>query len=519
MPSIGSRLAVFSTLIALLAIILYISAWRNELFPLHNILCAAHASHDYISNPHSASWKSWWHPQRTSGQPAIPAPKQGGGVFSKDWNILYHLGGNGPWVEKVDGVVEGGIEVPEGCSVDQVHMMSRHSERYPTVKAGTRMLNLMQKMKDAGITYEGDLQFFNYWEFFSTDPQAQFEHLTTTGPFSGTLGAFTTGVKLRTRYHNLLSPPLSHSRKTSLWASDCPRVIDTARYFSAGFFGLNWNDTATLHIIPETAQLGGDTLTPGDTCLAYLTDKEEGHDKGAVMLAKYRRTYLSAVRERLLKQNPGINFMDDEIYAMQEMCGFEITVRGSSHWCDVFTQQEFLSFEYARDVIHYYRSGPGTRYGGVMGLLWLNAMVKLLVEGPSAGPLFFSFVHDGDIVPMLTALDLFPDKNHLPITHIAHDRKWRTSQVSPMSGRVIFERLTCPSQPYDTASTSNETFVRVNINDGIVAIPGCASGPGHSCPLSEFEARVAMRGRELGDFRERCGLGREAPGRISFLHQ
>jgi len=43
---------------------------------------------------------------------------------SKDrWNILYHLGGNGPWIEKVDGVTEGGINVPEGCEVDMVHMV------------------------------------------------------------------------------------------------------------------------------------------------------------------------------------------------------------------------------------------------------------------------------------------------------------------------------------------------------------------------------------------------------------
>jgi hypothetical protein len=42
---------------------------------------------------------------------------------------------------------------------------------------------------------------------------------------------------------------------------------------------------------------------------------------------------------------------------MQEMCGFEIMVRGMSKWCDVFTQAEWLGFEYARDVLHYYRAG------------------------------------------------------------------------------------------------------------------------------------------------------------------
>lgn len=77
------------------------------------------------------------------------------------WNILYHVGGNGPWIQKIDGVVEEGFEPPPGCEVDQVHMvsewqyqrnrrkhngessytnicpqMSRHAERYPTTGAG-----------------------------------------------------------------------------------------------------------------------------------------------------------------------------------------------------------------------------------------------------------------------------------------------------------------------------------------------------------------------------------------------
>lgn len=45
------------------------------------------------------------------------------GLGSSTWNILYHLGGNGPWIKKVDGVVDGGVDVPEGCKVEQVHMV------------------------------------------------------------------------------------------------------------------------------------------------------------------------------------------------------------------------------------------------------------------------------------------------------------------------------------------------------------------------------------------------------------
>jgi len=215
------------------------------------------------------------------------------------------------------------------------------------------------------------------------------------------------------------------------------------------------------------------------------------------------------------------------------MCGFETIVRGTSHWCDVFTKDEFLSFEYARDLVHYYRAGPGTPWGALMGWLWLNATTNLLLEGLTAGPFFFSLwvtyaifldysadlssVHDGDITPMLTALDVFPDAEHLPVRHRAENRKWKQSQVAPMSGRVIFELLSCGA--IRGAAVGAAKYVRININDGIVALPGCESGPGKSCPLLEFQARIKQKGEAVGDFRSQCGASHDSPERITFLRQ
>lgn len=175
------------------------------------------------------------------------------------------------------------------------------------------------------------------------------------------------------------------------WASDSTRVIETAKHFALGFFGIDYEKSATaaLEVISEHSSLGADTLTPGRTCLANRRDHKEGQKKGYRLMGQYRAIYLVPIRERLLEQT-GMTFDDQEIYAMQEMCGFETTVRGRSDWCDVFTQEEFLSFEYARDLLHYYRAGPGQRYAASMGWLWLNATTNLLLEGPKAGLLFFS---------------------------------------------------------------------------------------------------------------------------------
>jgi hypothetical protein len=116
---------------------------------------------------------------------------------------------------------------------------------------------------------------------------------------------------------------------------------------------------------------------------------------------------------------------------------------------------------------------------------------------------------------MITALDVINDDEHLPITHIQHDRKWRKSQVSPMGGRIIFELLSCTTGN----SSKPEKFVRLNINDGITSLPDCNSGPGQSCPLAEFAARTKKKGEEVEDFREICDLSEDVAEKITFLHQ
>jgi acid phosphatase len=252
------------------------------------------------------------------------------------------------------------------------------------------MLALFERLQATNVTLNGDLAFANDWQFFTSTPAEHFESLVSTGVYAGTLEAFTTGVKLRTRYKDLLDEAL-RSTPISFWASDSERVIDTARYFGTGFFGIDWKDQATLQVIPETAERGADTLTPGRTCLRYRENADAyGHDYGYRMMDELRSVYEPAIIDRLAKHNPRFPFIEDEIFTMQMICGFETIVKGESPWCSVFTHDEMQSFEYARDVIHYYRAGPGNPYGPSLGWLWLNATAGLLREGSSAGPMFFS---------------------------------------------------------------------------------------------------------------------------------
>ncbi|KAE8551591.1 hypothetical protein EYB25_005481 [Talaromyces marneffei] len=401
-------------------------------------------------------------------------------------------------------------------------MLSRHGERYPTKTAGSRHLALVERLKRLDIPLNGSLSFFNDgWAYFTDNPEQDFEQLTSTGPYAGTLGSFTTGVRFRTRYGHLLPKP---GLKMRLWASDSKRVIDTARYFAAGLFGISidWerNDIAEVDVIPETLDRGTDTLTPGGTCVRYIEDVVHGHDHGRNMLAEFQTAYIPPIARRLIDEEMNQvvgEFTTLEIYAMQEMCGFETLARGSSPWCGVFTSRDWDHFEYARDLIHFYRAGPGNRYAGAMGWLWLNATSHLLEAGPDLGTMFFSFVHDGDIAPMLTALHIFDDPkygNHLPVTHIAEDRVWKTSTVMPMGGRITFERLRCGE-----SIEGQDLFVRININDDIVPLPNCHNGPGESCPLDRFVKMVHKRRHQVGRFEDVCGTKEQETTGLSFLRQ
>ena len=195
----------------------------------------------------------------------------------------------------------------------------------------------------------------------TSDPLTQHGQLTKTGPYAGSLTAFRTGVNMRTRYKHLL-PPKSSACRVNLWASSTNRVVETARYFATGLFGLDWtSNVAALHVISNSSDLGADTLTPQDTCLNYRTDIELGHDYGYTQLRKFSGTYLPQIGHRLRRENPNIEFTEREIYSMQEMCGFEVLVGAMSLLTRIGTTSNMREISFTSTEL-----GQAT----VSGLLW-----------------------------------------------------------------------------------------------------------------------------------------------------
>ncbi|KAK9460610.1 histidine phosphatase superfamily [Lipomyces oligophaga] len=474
-----------------------------------------------------------------------------------EWSLFDHLGGYSPWIPHTG--IKGAADLdnssipaplPESCTVNQVHLLSRHFERYPTRRVGMTMKSLVERMRLADRLHREShkntplFPFLKSWKLFfdvdmATGHSEQLEQLTTRGKYAGTVRAREAGKLLRSRYLHLIPmdaepnpydvleesyvddeeedgwPETGQHKHTSIYSCSCDRVMDTARAFGAGFFGSRQVRKSVRHVvIPDYApSRGGDTLTPVKACSEYREDPVVGRQQGPAMAEAYKSEYLRHTSSRL-RDLYDFEFSHSDLWTMQELCGFEILATGkdTNPWCEMFTHEEWAAFEYARDVLHYYRTGPGTPYSEVMGFLYLNATAYLL-EHPDEvdSKLFLSFAHDGDLVPLITALGLFRDQEPLPASHLVPDREWRLSTVVPMGGRIVFERVSC-----GTASSADSTGVRLLVNDAVTPIPGCQDQ--EICPLDEFLDIIKATGLRLQSFEDVCGIDSEVTGkRPSFF--
>lgn len=230
--------------------------------------------------------------------------KQFSQTFYDSYNVLKHIGGSGPYSDRVGYGID--RNEPDGCAVDQVIMLMRHGERYPDATTASRITAALNKLYDSGVTkWAGDLAFMNDWTYWITEP-GYLEQETFSGPYSGLLNAFKRGIDYRSRYGHLWDG----ESIVPIFAGGYERVIETARYFGQGFFGYNYSTNAAVNIISENYTQGANSLTP--SCLA---------DSGQLACFYTQRTLpqLAVAAQRFNSQNPGLNLNSSDIqYLMCE---------------------------------------------------------------------------------------------------------------------------------------------------------------------------------------------------------
>ncbi|KAJ7172166.1 phosphoglycerate mutase-like protein [Mycena filopes] len=457
-------------------------------------------------------------------------------VFSTSFNPLQHSGPASPYFNapSQDGISP---DTPTGCVVDQAAYILRHGSRYPEPGSFTGWQALFTKFQNNSYTAKGPLAFIPSW----VPPVDDVPHEPLFLSSTGALEAFSLGVDLRKRYQFTKG-----GENITIWSAAQQRVLDTATYFARGYLSQgNYLTTpssnrGTIISLPDSVNFTfANSLTPSTGCPAYATG-----DTGAATSAAFRATYQNSIAARLNKFLDGLTITATDIGVMQDLCGFQAEIDGDTRFCDVFEDSEWLDYEYAHDLNYYYGSGPGNPFSATVGFPWVKAISDLFTLGPgettpggniTPPALIMGFTHDNNLPPVISALGLWNtsrDPGVYPLSRTTPNpqRQFRASYVVAFRGYIALERLKC-SATHDTdevvhiagvapVNVSSSTYVRVRIDRAPVAIPGCASGPGSTCPLEQFTRYVdTTRATAAGDFVDRCGLHGvvNATGEVTFL--
>ncbi|KAL4813439.1 histidine phosphatase superfamily [Aspergillus spinulosporus] len=423
--------------------------------------------------------------------------------YAGSFDPLEHLGANSPWfagpnVNKISS------DIPDGCSVDQAVYVVRHGSRYPDPGAYEEWQALHEAIQSASFRASGSLEFLSDWKPVLSHPEEQIAQVSITGYKE----LYNLGADLRFRY------PTFYKDNTPflLWANQYQRTVDSARsdrtrLFARGYLGPNSSFADIYAIDADAVGAAGNSLATSDQCPLFKDAS------GGDYATTWDSIYLPPITKRLNKLIHGnLTLTDNQVSIFPYLCGFETQITGStSPFCNVFTKEEILQYEYRQDLRYYYGTGAGAGKNMTVQFPVLQGIVNLLKEGPNATTetssgseklphLIVAFTHDNQINELASILGVFDNQEPLSAKRIDRDRIYVSSRTSPMRGTIAFERLNCK------ARKGNSVNVRILLNDAVYPVPSCRSGPGKSCPVEEYAKYVEKQKRKYGSYASVCGL-------------
>ena len=254
------------------------------------------------------------------------------------------------------------------------------------------------------------------------------------------------------------------------------RMTQSAEYFLAGFFGLDWTSNATLVLAIEGDYYDGvwnNTLAGYYNCPNSDLYVNEG---GTNATTKWYEIYLADATKRLHKLAPGFNWTAEDSYNAQSLCAYETVALGYSPFCGLFTYEEWEGYEYSVDINFAGNNAFQSPTGRAVGIGYVEeisarlqhhlitkptAQINVTLDSnPKTFPLHqslnFDFSHDTNIMGILTAFGFTQFAEFLPATHIKTDRSLIVSHMEPFGARLDIEVITTP-QPL-SGDRSSDTY-------------------------------------------------------------
>jgi hypothetical protein len=414
-----------------------------------------------------------------------------------------------------DFVTDRSHAAPQHCEVTAASYLIRHAAIYANDDDYKRYIEPFIKKLNSTSTstffgkkrkgWTGPLSFFDKWENPINDPVNQLEQITP----QGVEDSKKVGKHLMSRY-----PKLVPTTKR-IYADKKARTKDTAAAF--------------VKVFPQEVEIVEVNLNrssfnaqdPHKACKAF--SKKPGNDE----LQNFMSHYVIPIIGRLQRFSP-VKLEEKDIMGLQQLCGYESAIRGKkSKICDVFTDSEWMAYEYAWDLKYSHMVGHGNPLSPYLGFSWLNTTSELMAKfhapnhvGGEEIPdddgqrFFLAFTHR-EVPPFIaTALGLFNSSNayaeEFPTDRINWSRSWKMAELIPFLGHVGVEKSTCSGISIGLGEgEGKKEFIRVIANSAPRPIPSCQDGPGASCAFDEFTG-IVRRGMEVyGDFDGICGNGDE----------
>lgn len=391
--------------------------------------------------------------------PLINPQPHGSGAQSPNFDISKYWGNLSPWysVRSSDyGLPDANPLVPEGCDITQVHLLYRHGARYPTSGAapGTFAQKIINATK-ARLSVSGELAFLGDWTY-----KLGAELLT---PF-GRSQNFLLGVAYRQLYGHLLNNFTASNTLPVFRTQSQDRMVKTAENFAAGFFGVpEYLNQVNIEILVETPGLNN-SGAPYEIC--NNSNIASRGSIGSTAAARFANNAFNATLARLQSQASGINFTATDAIAMLQLCSYETHALGYSAFCDLFSEEDFLNYEYYFDLSFYYNNGPGSPVAAAQGKGYLDEFIARFTGNypaarsalnetfdntttffPLNQSIYADATHEVVVLDTLTAFNLTALFAGLPLSPTGNQRQNRfvASKIVPFATHFTAQVLSCPA--------------------------------------------------------------------------
>ncbi|KAL8792347.1 MAG: hypothetical protein Q9195_005050 [Heterodermia aff. obscurata] len=190
--------------------------------------------------------------------------------------------------------------LPPGANITLVNTLHRHGSRYPTTNASAEKFGkTLTGLIHAGtVNFTGALSFLNTWSYQLGD-----EILVPVGRQE----LFDSGVLHYYDYGHLYNT----STKIIARTTTQDRMLKSAEYFMAGFFGLEWTNNATLEVIIEQPNFNN-SLAGYFQCNNSNLPVATGGTNASII---WEKDYLQNATARFNAITSGINWNTSTVYA------------------------------------------------------------------------------------------------------------------------------------------------------------------------------------------------------------